>query len=885
MITFDVTVTDADNDTVRPYVLFGDDGDYDFPYGYQLVPTPAQGPSGTVFHFETTPSGHSDWGYWSLKINAFDAHDVAAIASPGNTWISSHRGDCYDGLGDAPPDGQGFSGTCNGWLGTQGDPADKLLFETLPGTRVTASVTGGVGFNITSPEDVTRSPLSGIFRDYSQSGGMYIVNIDPAGGYSRDYTITMNSVAAPAPTGTVTLAGPSSATRGQSASYVLRTDDLDTEEVDVTIDWGDGTTPTTFRAGWATNYTRNHTYAATGPYSITATGTSRLGRVLTGSQLAVNVAALQDCLGPGDAPAEGRLFTSFCKGYVGHEDTEDLVLYAASAGTHLRFTLTNASFEITAPDGSHPAIISNVSHDYSTIAGTWTVRVTPPNATGDFVYNVSVNSTLAPTPTGAISGSFPAFWPVSATLPVALGASDLDYEDLNMSVDWGDGVTQRVPASGYSPSGATLSPTHSYAVAGNFTIKATGVTRDGATLAELTHVATVFPTDDCGAGEAPNSNPWQVGRELTGQKPALDDGRTCWGSLNSSDTADYYFINTVAYGDWFSVSVCATPGLSLDPLLYQVHAGIGAATITGETYAGGCWTLAPAILLIASSDSYMLRLFRQSGAGAYNVTLEISENYFEENGLVRPPPVGTTLAEPPSNETGNGTGGNGTGNQSGPATWTESYSFGDSSEGFVRENNGLWSDVGWEILGGRIGLKSDRQDPSDERFVHPLNGTWNQSSGSFNVSARWATSSQGNWQGAVPLFIGESALADAVNGKNSIAVHYQSRDWNLGQKPEYYLKYRDSSGTLRLNAKFVGEADTEYRFAFGYDNVTRILAMRILSAAGAELLAASYTTGTNAADGFELGKLGVTSDGWGGTLEPTVQGWIDDIAVTYRPAY
>ncbi|MBI4393897.1 MAG: hypothetical protein HY556_08905 [Euryarchaeota archaeon] len=897
-ISFDVTVTDADNDTVRPYVLFGDDGDYNFPYGYQLMPTPQQGPSGTTFHFQTTPSGHSYWGSWSLRINAFDSHDVPALSSPGNTWVSSYRGDCYDGLGDAPADGQAFTGTCNAWLGTQGDLADKLLFETAPGTRVTASVSSGVGFNITSPEDVTRSPLAGVFRDYSQSGGMYIINVDPAGGYSRDYTITMGSIVAVKPTGAVSLVGPSSATRGQSVSYVVRTDDLDTEDVDVTIDWGDGTAPTAFRAGWATNYTRNHTYSGTGTYSITANGTSRLGRTLTGSLRTVDVVALPDCQGPGDAPAEGRSFTTSCKGYVGHEDTEDLLLYAAPSGTHLRFNLTNATFEVTAPDGSHPAVISNVAHDYASSAGTWTIRVAPTNASGDFIYNVSVNATNAPAPTGVITGSFPAFWPVPAAMPVTFTAVDLDYEDVNLSVDWGDGVVQRVPAAGYSPSGSPLSPTHAYTAAGNYSIKATGVTRDGAALGELTRNVTVFRTDDCGAGEAPNSNPWQAGRHLSGQRPALEEGPACWGSVNASDTLDYYFINSVAYGDWFSVSVCPTPGLSLDPLLYQVHAGVGAATITGESFSAGCWVLAPATLLIASSDSYMLRVMRSSGAGAYNVTLDIRENYFEQNGLVRPPPVGTILAEPPSNETGNGTGGNGTqgngtqgnstggngtGNGSGPAT-TESYSFGDSSEGFVRENNGLWSDVGWEILGGRIGLKSDRQDPSDERFVHPLNGTWNQSSGSFNVSARWATSSQGNWQGAVPLFIGESGLADAVNGRNSLAVHYQSRDWNLGQKPEYYLKYRDSSGTLRLNAKFVGEADTEYRFAFDYDNVTRLLTMRILSAAGEELLSASYTTGAQPGDGFQLGKLGVTSDGWSGTMESAVQAWVDDIVVSYRPA-
>src|SRR5207249_7826920 len=120
-----------------------------------------------------------------------------------------------------------------------------------------------------------------------------------------------------------------------------------------------------------------------------------------------------------------------------------------------------------------------------------------------------------------------------------------------------------------------------------------------------------------------------------------------------------------------------------------------------------------------------------------------------------------------------------------------------------------------------------------------------------------------------------------VTDANSIYFFYASRDSNLGWTPYYYMFYKDAGGVLRINALYEGAVNTEYHFFANYDSSIQMLTMEIRSATDSSLKLAHYRTGSNANDGFTLGKIGAASDGTSNTLEPNTTAWIDDIILTY----
>ncbi len=212
------------------------------------------------------------------------------------------------------------------------------------------------------------------------------------------------------------------------------------------------------------------------------------------------------------------------------------------------------------------------------------------------------------------------------------------------------------------------------------------------------------------------------------------------------------------------------------------------------------------------------------------------------------------------------------------ATSGNVFDFDSSNEGFAKPTDFPYSDVKWDGPNKRVYVLADRRDSGDEMFVRTT-ATVSQST-NFTVASRWSTTQQGNWQGADPIFLTASSNSD-LNAANTIRVYYASRDSNLLQNPSYFLQYKDAGGVLRLNVEYVASRNTEYHFYIRNDAATHVLSMEIRSLNDVTLLSASYQIGTNPNDGFTVGKVGVSSDGFSNTAEPVTIAWADDILLTY----
>jgi hypothetical protein len=206
------------------------------------------------------------------------------------------------------------------------------------------------------------------------------------------------------------------------------------------------------------------------------------------------------------------------------------------------------------------------------------------------------------------------------------------------------------------------------------------------------------------------------------------------------------------------------------------------------------------------------------------------------------------------------------------------HDFTATSDGFSKLNDQPYSELGHDLVGGRVSLVSDRQDGSDEQFVIALNAQLRPNK-SFSVTGKWATTQQGNWQNAFPLFLAPEGTQHVREDGGAVGVQYRSQDSNLGEQPFYTMFYRDASGTLRMDQEVRLQVDTEYHFVVQFDKRSGELSVHILDAADQELAQASYVVGSSAGDGFAFDLVGAASRGSGEWSEPRVEGWVDDICV------
>ena len=202
------------------------------------------------------------------------------------------------------------------------------------------------------------------------------------------------------------------------------------------------------------------------------------------------------------------------------------------------------------------------------------------------------------------------------------------------------------------------------------------------------------------------------------------------------------------------------------------------------------------------------------------------------------------------------------------------YAF-TASDGFAKESDQPYSNVYWDSINRNIYLLSDRRDPAgtNERMSSPAPVIYDQTT-SFTIRGTWQTSQQGNWQLAAPLFF-MNAANTKIDMANSIYVLYASRDSNLGNQPVYYLRYRDSTGTLRIDFNLAWNANVQVEFMFSYDAPSKWITVRMYDINGNSILGVQYLLG--ATETFSLGKIGAAAWGSGDTGEPTIIAKLDNL--------
>ncbi len=111
----------------------------------------------------------------------------------------------------------------------------------------------------------------------------------------QTFTITVN----PAATNnrpTASIAGPGSAVRGQSVAFTVSATDVDPGDnaagFTFTINWGDGSPVQTLPAGTPSGTVVNHTFAASGRFTVSVTARDRTGQVSTAATRVVAVGSI-----------------------------------------------------------------------------------------------------------------------------------------------------------------------------------------------------------------------------------------------------------------------------------------------------------------------------------------------------------------------------------------------------------------------------------------------------------------------------------------------------------------------------------------------------------------------------------------------------------------
>lgn len=212
-----------------------------------------------------------------------------------------------------------------------------------------------------------------------------------------------------------------------------------------------------------------------------------------------------------------------------------------------------------------------------------------------------------------------------------------------------------------------------------------------------------------------------------------------------------------------------------------------------------------------------------------------------------------------------------------PAHFSILYVF-TTNEAFWKEDYGTYSDVVWDSVNRNIYIKADRRDPVgvDERIRSPAPVVYDQTS-SFTVRATWKIANKGHWQYAVPVFF-MGASNDRVDMANSVYVMFASRDQSSSHpyyNPAFFLRYRDSGGTMRWDSYAVVPYATQYEVLMSYDAYTRTMRWEVLDSFGTVLAWTTYVVGPS--ETFSFSKVGAGAWGGSNTLEPRLIASTDNI--------
>ena len=441
----------------------------DTPYGIRafVVGTGGTGISGG----DPVPVANSEvrnadtWGVLKLTLNP-GSYTWQFVPVAGQTFADAGSGICHD----APP-------------------ATNRAPTAEPGGPYTGVEGAAVGFDGSGSSDPDGDAIA---YGWSFGDGTTGTGVSPShtyadnGSYTGTLTVTdARGADSPPATTTATVANAPPAvtvgaqTAGAGTSFTFSGTFSDAGVNDgpwsYTIDWGDGSPPTTgSTTSQSTAISAAHTYAAAGTVSVQTTVTDKDGGVGSANN-AVTVAATNHA--PTAAPggpysgAEGGA-VSF-SGSGSSDPDGDALTYAWSFG------------DGGAGAGATP------SHTYAD-NGNYVVTLTVTDTHGAASAPVTATATIGNVAPAVNPG---ANQTATAGTPVAVSAnfSDLGVNDgpWGHSIDWGDGTT---PSAGTANGQASpVTATHTYAAAGTNTVRVTVADKDGGSGSGTLGVTVVQP--------------------------------------------------------------------------------------------------------------------------------------------------------------------------------------------------------------------------------------------------------------------------------------------------------------------------------------------------------------------------------------------------------
>ena len=459
------SVTDPGADTVTDYVVHWGDGSSDTYAGNGVkTHTYADGPAMHAISVDLTDED----GTFLDRANELSVQVDNVV--PGVTAAANQTAD--EGTSASFP------------LGSFSDPGDDDPWEV--------TVDWGDGSSDTTFDEAAPGTIAAQTHTYADNGVFTVtVSVREDDGIGASGSATFQVTVANVPP-SVTPPADQASDEGSPASFSLGSfsDPGDDDPWEVTVDWGDATSDTTFDEALAGAIAANsHTYADNGTYTVTVTVKEDGGAGASGSAtFQVAVANVPPSMTPpaDQAANEGTSKTFDLGSFTDPGDDDpwevtvdwgdgstDTVFDAATAGAIADKAHTYADNDV------YTVTVSVVEDDGAGAAGSATFQVTVAN--------------LQPSVTK------PTFGPTLIGCQTAATLSEISFNDLGtgdspwtVSVDWGDGSADTTYTT--NTQGAQQNQSHVYATAGTFTATVSVTDKDLGTGSNTsTNTTTVFP--------------------------------------------------------------------------------------------------------------------------------------------------------------------------------------------------------------------------------------------------------------------------------------------------------------------------------------------------------------------------------------------------------
>jgi hypothetical protein len=285
-------------------------------------------------------------------------------------------------------------------------------------------------------------------------------------GWSEPLIVTINTP----PNNPLTPSGPSSGKPGTSKAYNLSATDLDGDQIEYLLDWGDGTTSIISFIDSGILISVNHTWIKAGTYLVRANVTDSRGASSGWSlPLTVNINAPPDKSSIPHGPQSVYAWASYGYSASTVDPDEDPIKYTFDWGDG---DITTTNFIESG---------SNISaqHKWSN-TGTYKIKVSATDRRGDsseWSENLTITVTANDMPNVPRDLFGPIFGYTGISNSYFTMAKDIDGDLVKYSFDWGDGT---ISSTGSVNSGSVESAPHIWRKAGTYHVRANATDSKGA---------------------------------------------------------------------------------------------------------------------------------------------------------------------------------------------------------------------------------------------------------------------------------------------------------------------------------------------------------------------------------------------------------------------